>query len=56
MTLEAGARHPVLRPDPPGLNVRKADPYDADLLFPMQKCYELEEVVISPVHFNERNA
>jgi predicted GNAT family acetyltransferase len=53
MTLEAGTRHPVLPPDPPGLSMRKADVYDADLLFPMQKCYELEEVVIAPVHFNE---
>jgi predicted GNAT family acetyltransferase len=53
MTLEEGTRHPVLPPDPPGLSVRKADPYDADLLFPMQKCYELEEVVITPAHFNE---
>ena len=53
MTLEEGTRHPVLRPDPPGLSVRKADPYDADLLFPMQKCYELEEVVITPAHFND---
>ena len=53
MTLEAGTRHPVLPPDPPGLSMRKADVYDADLLFPMQKCYELEEVVIAPAHFNE---
>jgi predicted GNAT family acetyltransferase len=53
MTLAEGSRHPVLSPDPPGLQVRKADAYDADLLFPMQKCYELEEVVITPDHFNE---
>jgi hypothetical protein len=52
MTLAAGSRHPVLPPDPPGLRVRRADPYDAELLFPMQKCYELEEVVITPAHFN----
>ncbi len=53
MTLAVDSRHPVLPPDPPGLRVRKADAYDADLLFPMQKCYELEEVVITPTHFNE---
>jgi predicted GNAT family acetyltransferase len=53
MTLDAGSRHPVLPPDPPGLRVRKADAWDADLLYPMQKCYELEEVVITPAHFNE---
>ena len=53
MTLAAGSRQPVLPPDPPGLRVRRADPYDADVLFPLQKCYELEEVVITPAHFNE---
>ena len=53
MTLAAGSRHPVLLPDPPELRVRRADPYDAELLFPMQKCYELEEVIITPAHFNE---
>jgi len=53
MTLAAGSRHPVLPPDPPELRVRRADPYDAELLFPLQKCYELEEVVITPAHFNE---
>jgi predicted GNAT family acetyltransferase len=53
MTLAGGSRHPVLPPDPPELRLRKADPYDADLLLPMQKCYELEEVVITPSHFNE---
>jgi predicted GNAT family acetyltransferase len=53
MTLAAGSRHPVLPPDPPELRVRRADPYDAELLFPLQKCYELEEVVITPGHFNE---
>ena len=53
MTLASGSRHQVLPPDPPELRVRRADPYDAELLFPLQKCYELEEVVITPAHFNE---
>jgi predicted GNAT family acetyltransferase len=53
MTLEKDTRHPVLPPDPPGLRVRKADAYDTDLLFPMQKCYELEEVIITPAHFSD---
>jgi predicted GNAT family acetyltransferase len=53
MTLESGSRYPVLSPDPPGLHVRKAYPCDADALFPLQKCYELEEVVITPTHFND---
>jgi predicted GNAT family acetyltransferase len=53
MTLAAGSRHPARRPDPPGLVVRRADAADADFLFPIQKCYELEEVVITPSHFND---
>ena len=53
MTMAVDAAHPVLRPQSPGLIVRKADPGDADFLFPMQKCYELEEVVIAPAHFND---
>jgi predicted GNAT family acetyltransferase len=53
MTLARDSRYPVLPPDPPGLRVRKADVLDADVLFPMQKCYELEEVVIAPSHFND---
>ncbi len=53
MTLSAGSRQPVLPADPSGLHVRRADPYDAEVLFPLQKCYELEEVVITPAHFNE---
>jgi len=53
MTLANGHRHPVLPSRPPGLLVRMADGADADLLFPLQKGYELEEVVISPSHFSE---
>ena len=53
MTLAAGSRHPVLPPDPPGLRVRRADLYDDEALFPLQKCYELEEVVITASHFDD---
>jgi predicted GNAT family acetyltransferase len=53
MTLAEGTRHPVLAPDPPDLVIRRADAGDTDFLFPMQKCYELEEVVIAPAHFND---
>jgi len=53
MSLASGQRHPVLPSRPPGLVVRMADGADADLLFPLQKGYELEEVVISPSHFSE---
>jgi predicted GNAT family acetyltransferase len=53
MTLASGCRHPVLPGRPAGLLVRLADGGDADLLLPMQRGYELEEVVISPAHFSE---
>jgi hypothetical protein len=35
------------------LVVRMADETDADSLFPLQKAYELEEVVVDPHHFND---
>jgi predicted GNAT family acetyltransferase len=38
---------------PPGLVVRRAEVGDDELLFPLQKGYELEEVVIRPGHFND---
>jgi predicted GNAT family acetyltransferase len=53
MTLANGHRHPVMPSQPPGLLVRMADGDDADLLFPLQRGYELEEVVISPANFSE---
>ena len=53
MAVEAGRRHASIRERPPGLLVRMADAGDADLLFPLQRGYELEEVVISPSHFSE---
>jgi len=53
MTLREGCRHPVLPARPPGLIVRMAEGDDADLLFPLQRGYELEEVVISPAHFSD---
>jgi len=53
MTMTGGHRHPVLPSRPNGLLVRMADGGDADLLFPLQKGYEMEEVVISPAHFSE---
>jgi uncharacterized protein len=53
MTLRRGCLRPALPFDTARLRVRKADPYDAESLFPLQKSYELEEVVINPLHFNE---
>ena len=53
MTLHRAALRPLLLQNPDGVVVRKADPYDAEALFPLQKEYELEEVVIDPAHFND---
>jgi predicted GNAT family acetyltransferase len=51
MTLPSASLLPVISPE--GLNVRRADPDDAEDLFPLQRGYELEEVVIDPSHFSE---
>lgn len=53
MTLERAALRPALPLDMRGLRVRRADAADADALFPLQKGYELEEVILEPLHFNE---
>jgi GNAT superfamily N-acetyltransferase len=53
MTLRRASLRPFLPRDHEGVVVRKADPYDAEALFPLQKEYELEEVVIDPTHFND---
>jgi len=53
MTLPRASLRPLLPREPEGVVVRKADPYDAEALFPLQKEYELEEVVIDPAHFND---
>jgi ribosomal protein S18 acetylase RimI-like enzyme len=37
----------------PRLHIRRAGPSDAESLFELQKGYELEEVVIDPIHFSE---
>ena len=53
MTLARGALRPVLPARGPAVRTRKADPYDAGALFPLQKGYEMEEVVIDPSHFSD---
>ncbi len=40
---------------PAGLTWRKACPEDAELLYPLQRDYELEEVNLDHRHFNERS-
>jgi hypothetical protein len=53
MTLHRTSFRRVLPVDAPGVHVRRADPYDADALFPLQKGYEMEEVIIDPSHFSD---
>ena len=44
---------PALPPQDRGLAVRLATEADADALFPLQRAYELEEVVVDPRHFSD---
>jgi len=53
MSLQRSGRRAVLPPMDPRVRVRKAGPADAESLFPIQKDYELEEVVIDPNHFSD---
>jgi predicted GNAT family acetyltransferase len=54
MTLPRECLRPALpSPQTEGVRVRKADIHDDEELFPLQKGYELEEVVINPSHFND---
>ena len=53
MTVSRRALKPALPPQDQRVRVRVADVSDAEALFPLQKGYELEEVVIDPYHFND---
>ncbi|HVO37917.1 MAG TPA: GNAT family N-acetyltransferase [Spirochaetia bacterium] len=53
MTVSRGDFRPALPALDSRLDVRVADVTDAEALFPLQKGYELEEVVIDPRHFND---
>jgi predicted GNAT family acetyltransferase len=53
MTLRRGFLHSAFPIEAPAIRVRKADPFDAEALFPLQKGYELEEVVLDPSHFSD---
>ena len=49
-------RHRVPGPDAlKGLRIRRADARDLNSLFPLQKSYELEEVVVFPERFSEQS-
>ena len=53
MSLSRAALRHILPVEQTSVRIRRADPYDADALFPLQKGYEMEEVVIDPVHFSD---
>jgi ribosomal protein S18 acetylase RimI-like enzyme len=48
-------REPGLSPAPPNLRVRQAEPKDLNALFPLQRAYELEEVVVFPERFSDHS-
>ena len=55
MALEKSAYRPTAEPDAPGipgLRLRPAVAADAPALYPLQRDYELEEVLIEPGHFS----
>lgn len=52
---EGGPRRPQVYNES-GLIVRRADPSHAHLLFPLQKGYEKEEVLVRPEHFDEERS
>ena len=45
---------PETKTFPPGISVRPATLRDAPRLFPLQKFYEMEEVLVHPERFNDR--
>jgi GNAT superfamily N-acetyltransferase len=55
MTLERSGFRPALPWDSNRLRVRRADINDADDLYALQRGYELEEVILDPLHFSEAN-
>ncbi len=53
MSVSRGEALPTLPFSDRRVIVRLADETDTDALFPLQRAYELEEVVVDPRHFNE---
>ncbi|HTP59538.1 MAG TPA: GNAT family N-acetyltransferase [Spirochaetia bacterium] len=53
MSVTRPAARPALPPLDRRVSVRLATEADADLLFPLQRAYELEEVVVDPRHFSD---
>ncbi len=53
MTVERGTLRPVLPLEGKRVCVRRAGVADAEALFPLQRGYELEEVIINPAHFSD---
>jgi predicted GNAT family acetyltransferase len=52
MVLPKSGRMPA-REKPGGISIRRASFSDAERLYPLQKAYELEEVIINPSYFSE---
>lgn len=48
------ATRACFKPPPPGLRLRPAAMKDAAALYPLQRSYEIEEVLIAPGHFHEK--
>jgi hypothetical protein len=53
MSVSRNSVRPALSLEHQGLTVRMADESDANELFPLQRAYELEEVVVDPRHFSD---
>lgn len=53
MSVTRAQARPTLGPQDESVTVRLADERDAEALFPLQKAYELEEVIVDPHHFND---
>ena len=53
MSVSRDRARPALLPQNSGVVARLASESDADALFPLQRAYELEEVVVDPRHFSD---
>ncbi len=53
MTVDRGTFRPGMAREAPRLRLRRAEPGDAETIFPLQRGYELEEVMIDPSRFSE---
>jgi predicted GNAT family acetyltransferase len=54
MSLDLADRPFGSLPQLPTVTIRRAFPEDTDLIFPLQRLYELEEVYLNPAYFDDR--